>query len=130
MKIALSNSNWFCLSKKSLSELIKINSDVVSINFVNDYYGCEEWWRETDDKWQDCWKRDREKLIPFEDSKFYHNDRESILYENDSIVYTFKNQNDKIFRIHPDVINVIEKLGEKSFANGCSIRIEDVDFNF
>lgn len=130
VKVALSNSTWFSLSTKALSELIKINSDVVTFDFVNNFYGCTEWWRDTDDRWQDCWRRDRERLVPFEDTKFKCNQREALLYENDAIVYSFKNQEDKIFRIHPDVISVIEKLGNESFGNGCAIRVENVDFNF
>ncbi len=128
MKIALSETSWFSLSNKALLYLVKKNSDTISYNFVPEFYGCSQWWREGDDRWQDCWRRDREKLI-FIEGDYQTLDREGYLYKNDSLVFYFKDLYDKWIRIHPDIIEVIEKLKEESFSEGCKVSIKEVDFN-
>ncbi len=103
----------FGLSTKAMIELIKIKSDIVKVETLKEYTGSSKPVRRKDEKWEKVKDYEFVSYIP------------DVLHK-DGKVYRLKDEDSPETRSHPDLVEVVKKLGEEAAGNYAKLRIADI----
>lgn len=130
----------FGLSCLAILELMKMKSELIKKHEIKEYYGGNNPNFPKND-WKNSWKEDLKRSYTEHDERFmFHYDNFNIYDKKESVLLDVKDGRggddfeggQAKFRSHPDLVAVIEKLGEEAngrFANLQIVEIpDDVEF--
>jgi len=103
----------FSLSAKAMLELIKMKSDIIEIDTVKKYCGSSNMKDNPHDQWNKIGGYGFTSTIP------------DVLYK-DGKVFLLKNEYAPETRSHPDLVEVVEKLGKEANGTHAKLRIANI----
>lgn len=123
MKILINKCyGGFGISTTALLELVKLDAKCLEKFTPKKYYGGENEKYRGKDEWESKWEKDFSEFKDLGDGYFSHK-WHTLIYK-DGLLYSV--DRDNITRTDPNLIKIVEDLGEKSFGNHAKLAVVEI----